>query len=190
MNASGIVQREYERIRARVWDEDDGDDLDDALRLLSPMERAVYVTRQLEAELADGGWFLVFANDEELLVKLALEAYGLLGLPRYVAHLREVIEFGLRRRLVRLRRRTPGRSLRAPAECRARSRAPARGGPPDHLTIGRPGHGALWPLVKRWSSRGAGAGLARRLARRRRWPIADTDARARRSGDPHSRRWR
>ena len=94
MAASGIVQREYERLRARVWDEDDGDDLDEALGLLSPTERAIYVTRELEAELAEGGWYLVFANGDELLVELAVEAYGLLGLPRYVAHLREVIDSG------------------------------------------------------------------------------------------------
>jgi hypothetical protein len=80
----------YERVRARVWDADEGDDDDAALAGLDPLERAVYVTRELEEELADGGWYLVFANEDDYLIPYAIEAYELLGLPQHAAHLRDV----------------------------------------------------------------------------------------------------
>lgn len=88
------VQAAYARVRERVWDADEGDDNDDALAALSPLERALYVTRQLEEELADGGWYLVFANEDEGLIPYGVEAYELLGLPAYAAHLRRVLDSG------------------------------------------------------------------------------------------------
>jgi hypothetical protein len=88
------VQRVYASARERVWDADEGDDNDDALARLSPFERAVYVTRELEEELADGGWYLVFANEDDYLIGEAIRAYELLDLPQYAAHLRDVDESG------------------------------------------------------------------------------------------------
>lgn len=84
------VERAYQALRARVWDADDGDDDEAHLRALSPTERAIYVTRELEDELADGGWYLVFANEDDALIEPAIEGYELLGCPAYAAHLREV----------------------------------------------------------------------------------------------------
>ncbi|HEY4754327.1 MAG TPA: DUF4375 domain-containing protein [Candidatus Limnocylindrales bacterium] len=84
------VQRVYVNARERVWDADEGDDNDDAMARLAPLERAVYVTREIEEELADGGWYLVFANEDDYLIDDAIRAYELLGLPRYATHLREV----------------------------------------------------------------------------------------------------
>jgi hypothetical protein len=77
-----------------VWDAVEGDDDDDALGRLPPLDRAVYVTRELEEELADGGWYLVFANEDDNLIPHAIEAYELLGLPEYAAHLRNVVDSG------------------------------------------------------------------------------------------------
>jgi hypothetical protein len=88
------VQRVYAGARERVWDADEGDDNDDALARLPPLDRAVYVTRELEQELADGGWYLVFANEDDYLIEQAIGAYELLGLPRYAGHLREVRDSG------------------------------------------------------------------------------------------------
>jgi hypothetical protein len=91
---SEIVQAEFERIRARVWDEYEGDDRDEVLATLSERDRDIYVTRELEAELEDGGWYLVFANSDEGLIDPAIEAYERLALPGYAAHLREVLDSG------------------------------------------------------------------------------------------------
>jgi len=88
--ADETVQQAYARVRERVWDADEGDDDDDALARLTPLERALYVTRELEEELADGGWYLVFANEDDYLIPHAVEAYELLGLPEYAKHFREV----------------------------------------------------------------------------------------------------
>ncbi len=88
------VQRAYARVRERVWDADEGDDDEVALARLTPLERALYVTRVLEEELADGGWYLVFANEDDHLVPLAVEAYDLLGLPEYARHFRDVLAAG------------------------------------------------------------------------------------------------
>jgi hypothetical protein len=88
------VQRAYELARARGWDADEGDDNADALRRLTPLERAIYVTRELEQELADGGWYLVFANENEDLVSVAMRAYEFLGLPAHAEHLRSVLDSG------------------------------------------------------------------------------------------------
>ncbi len=85
-----LVRHVYERIRARVWDADDGDDDDAALRRLSREERAIYATRELEDELVEGGWSFVFANADDALIEPALEGYELLGLRRYAALLRAV----------------------------------------------------------------------------------------------------
>ena len=74
------VQAEYARIRELVWDRDAGDDNDEVLVSLTPLDRAVYVTRELEEELADGGWYLVFANEDDYLIAPAITAYELLGL--------------------------------------------------------------------------------------------------------------
>jgi hypothetical protein len=87
-----VVQREYARVRELVWDADEGDDDDDALGRLTPLDRALYVTRELEQELADGGWYLVFANEDDDLIPHAVEAYELLGLPEYAAHFRSVLD--------------------------------------------------------------------------------------------------
>ena len=89
-----VVGQEYARVRALVWDSEEGDDDDAALARLTPLDRALYVTRELEQELADGGWYLVFANEDEGLIPHAIEAYELLGLPAYAAHLREVLDSG------------------------------------------------------------------------------------------------
>ncbi len=45
----------------------DGDDVVDpeAIAALPAVEQAVYATRALEDELADGGWYLIFANEDE-----------------------------------------------------------------------------------------------------------------------------
>jgi len=88
------VQREYARVRERVWDADEGDDDEVALALLTPLERALYVTRELEEELADGGWYLVFANEDDRKIPYAVEAYEFLGLPEYARHFREVLDSG------------------------------------------------------------------------------------------------
>jgi hypothetical protein len=88
------VQRVYEQALARVWDADEGDDNDDAVARLTPLERAIYVTRELEQELADGGWYLVFANENEELIPVAIDAYEFLGLGGYAAHLRSVVDSG------------------------------------------------------------------------------------------------
>lgn len=88
------VERAYQALRARVWDADEGDDDDASLVALTPLERAIYVTRELEDELADGGWYLVFANENDRLIDVAIEGYELLGCPAYAAHLREVLGCG------------------------------------------------------------------------------------------------
>lgn len=88
------VQRVYAEVRERVWDADEGDDNDDAYARLSPLDRAIYVTRELEEELADGGWYLVFANEDEYLIPWAIEAYELLGLSDHAQHMRAVLESG------------------------------------------------------------------------------------------------
>ena len=88
------VQRAYARVRERVWDADEGDDNDDVLARLEPLDRAVYVTRELEEELAEGGWYLVFANEDDGLIPHAIRGYELLGLPAYAAHLRDVVDSG------------------------------------------------------------------------------------------------
>jgi hypothetical protein len=87
-----IVQAEYTRIRELVWDREGGDDNDEILDALAPLDRAIYVTRELEEELADGGWYLVFANEDDYLIRPALAAYELLGLPAHVAHLQAVLD--------------------------------------------------------------------------------------------------
>lgn len=84
------VQRAYASVRERVWNAVEGDDDDSALARLPPLERAIYVTRELEEELGDGGWYLVFANEDDHLIPYAIEAYELLGLPSYAAHVRNV----------------------------------------------------------------------------------------------------
>jgi hypothetical protein len=89
-----LVRHVYERIRARVWDADDGDDDDDALGGLTLEERAIYATRELEDELAEGGWSFVFANADDGLIEPAIEGYELLGLRRYAALLRAVRRVG------------------------------------------------------------------------------------------------
>ncbi len=89
-----IVQAEYERIRERAWDREEGDDNHAVLDSLTPLDRAVYVTRGLEEELADGGWYLVFANENDDLIVPAMDAYVLLGLPAYARHLADVIASG------------------------------------------------------------------------------------------------
>ena len=83
----------YGRIEARVRYRDDDDDWDyrRAMRRLTRAERAIWTTRFLERELADGGWYLVFADEREYLIKPAIRAYTLLGLPAHAAHLREVL---------------------------------------------------------------------------------------------------
>lgn len=89
-----IVQAAYARIREQVWDRDEGDDNDEALASLSDLDRAIYVTRELEEELADGGWYLVFANEDDYLIQPGIAAYELLGLPDYAAHLRDIVASG------------------------------------------------------------------------------------------------
>jgi hypothetical protein len=89
-----IVQAEYVRIREQVWDRDEGDDNDDVFASLPELDRAIYVTRELEEELADGGWYLVFANEDESLIEPAIAAYELLGLEAHAAHLRDVLAGG------------------------------------------------------------------------------------------------
>lgn len=89
-----IVQTEYARIRELVWDRDSGDDNDDVLVSLTPLDRALYVTRELEEELADGGWYLVFANEDDYLIAPAIAAYELLGLEAHASHLRDVVAVG------------------------------------------------------------------------------------------------
>lgn len=85
-----LVQAVFERLEALVWDAEDSDDDDDALDALRPEERAIYVTRELEAELADGGWYLVFANENDYLLEREIDAYELLGLPGHAAFLRRI----------------------------------------------------------------------------------------------------
>jgi hypothetical protein len=86
----------YRRIEARVryTDADDDWDYTRAMRRLTKAERALWTTRFLEGELADGGWYLVFADEREWVIKPAIRAYELLGLPAYAAHLRQVIASG------------------------------------------------------------------------------------------------
>jgi hypothetical protein len=91
---STASNRVYERIRATVWDPDEGDDIDDAIARLGPDERAVYATRALEDELAEGGWSLIFGNDRDNLLEPAIEGYERMGLRRHAALVRSVLEAG------------------------------------------------------------------------------------------------
>lgn len=88
------VQRVYVAVRERVWDAVEGDNDEALLDRLTPLERAVYVTRELEEELADGGWYLVFANENAGQIAPAIKGYELLGLTAYADHLRDVLESG------------------------------------------------------------------------------------------------
>lgn len=91
---SATSNRVYERIRATVWDADEGDDLDEAIARLPPDELAVYATRALEDELAEGGWSLIFGNDRQNLLAPAIEGYERMGLARHAALARAVVEAG------------------------------------------------------------------------------------------------
>lgn len=86
-----------ERLRRGILvtddDEDPGEGIE-ALDALGPDERALVVTSELEAALADGGWYLVFADNRESLLRPAIDGYVLLGLHDYAAHLREVLASG------------------------------------------------------------------------------------------------
>jgi hypothetical protein len=86
----------YRRIEARVrfTDADDSWNYQRAMRRLTRPERAIWTTWFLERELADGGWYLVFADEREYLLKPAIRAYELIGLPAYAAHVRDVITGG------------------------------------------------------------------------------------------------
>lgn len=87
--------RVYQRIRATVWDIDEGDDIDEAITRLSADERAVYATRALEDELAEGGWSLIFGNDRDNLIEPAIEGYERMGLRRHAELVRSVLEAGI-----------------------------------------------------------------------------------------------
>lgn len=87
--------RVYERIRATVWDADEGDDVDEAIARLAPDERAIYATRALEDELTEGGWSLIFGNDRDNLIEPAIEGYERMGLRRHAALVRSVLEAGV-----------------------------------------------------------------------------------------------
>jgi len=87
--------RVYQRIRATVWDIDEGDDIDEAITRLSADERAVYATRALEDELAEGGWSLIFGNDRDNLIEPAIEGYERMGLRRHAELVRSVLESGI-----------------------------------------------------------------------------------------------
>jgi hypothetical protein len=88
-----LVDREYERIRALVVDDEDEEVLENIGRL-SPVERATYATRTIEHDLDEGGFYLVFADADDALIEPAIEGHELLGLPRYAALLRMVREIG------------------------------------------------------------------------------------------------
>lgn len=90
------VEAVYERIERRVAFSDADEDWEyrRAMRRLTGPERAIWVTRFLERELADGGWYLVFANEREYLIRPAIRAYERLGLRAYAGHLREVLASG------------------------------------------------------------------------------------------------
>ena len=81
-------------VRARVWLDDDEMVDREVLATLPPLERAIFVTRTLEDQLLDGGWYLVFANEDEDLIGPAIEGYELLGLAGHAAHLRHVLACG------------------------------------------------------------------------------------------------
>lgn len=91
---STTSNRVYRRIRATVWDVDEGDDVDEAIARLSADELVVYVTRALEDELAEGGWSLIFGNDRDNLLEPAVEGYDRMGLRRHAALVRSVLEAG------------------------------------------------------------------------------------------------
>jgi hypothetical protein len=91
---STTSNRVYQRIRATVWDVDEGDDIDEAILRLSADERAVYATRALEDELAEGGWSLIFGNDRDNLLEPAIEGYERMGLRRHAALVRSVVDAG------------------------------------------------------------------------------------------------
>ena len=91
---SSASNRVYERIRATVWDVDEGDDIDEAIARLAPDARAIYATRALEDELAEGGWSLIFGNDRDNLLDPAIEGYERMGLRRHAALVRSVLEAG------------------------------------------------------------------------------------------------
>jgi len=92
---STTSNRVYQRIRATVWDLDEGDDIDEAITRLSADERAVYATRALEDELAEGGWSLIFGNDRDNLIEPAIEGYERMGLRRHAELVRSVLEAGI-----------------------------------------------------------------------------------------------
>jgi len=92
---STTSNRVYQRIRATVWDIDEGDDIDEAITRLSADERAVYATRALEDELAEGGWSLIFGNDRDNLIEPAIEGYERMGLRRHAELVRSVLEAGI-----------------------------------------------------------------------------------------------
>jgi hypothetical protein len=86
----------YRQIESRVRYDNADDDwtYESAMRRLVPAERVLWTTRFLERELADGGWYLVFADEREYLIRPAIRAYQRLGLSAYAAHLRDVLASG------------------------------------------------------------------------------------------------
>lgn len=91
---STTSNRVYQRIRAAVWDTEEGDDIDEAIARLSADERAVYATHALEDELAEGGWSLIFGNDRDNLLEPAIEGYERMGLRRHATLVRAVLAAG------------------------------------------------------------------------------------------------
>jgi hypothetical protein len=60
------------------------------LQAVGAVERAIYATRVLEGDVDNGGWYQAFGNGTDALIEPAIDGYELMGLPEYVAVLREV----------------------------------------------------------------------------------------------------
>jgi hypothetical protein len=87
-----IVEPVFRGIHARVWP--DGADRPRALSILGEDELAIYVTRLLEGQVDNGGWYQLFGNGEDYLIEPAIAAYEHLGLPDYAEVVRAVRDAG------------------------------------------------------------------------------------------------
>ncbi len=87
-----VVEPVFRRIFATVSSRNEEDA--DALTNLTEDERAIYVTRILEGELDNGGWYQVFGNGVGHQLEAAVTGYERLGLPDYAALIRAVRDAG------------------------------------------------------------------------------------------------
>lgn len=92
MDDFDVVEPVFRRIFATVWAHGEEDSA--ALAALTEDEWAIYVTRVLEGQLDNGGWFQVFGNGVDQHLEAALAGYERLGLPDYAAVVQAVRDAG------------------------------------------------------------------------------------------------